>query len=808
MSNNNYVLEPLLRPAVEYQSAAVAAACGAVALHAPWALMLPTYLGQATGALALTFAARRFKQAWDVRRYQHGMKYYKVTHVKLHKIKRGKDHLYLGEGFRWTQKHTQRKLDANRPEAEPYTRVPLTRQAIDKAFRGYEAWAFSRYGDGPGRSIAIKIAKVTSSDSLLNPVRPLIDLGGSRILHAVEPNEKPVLLKQAARTGHMLVKGTTRVGKTRLLELFATQDIHDGYIVIIIDPKGDAELMMRVYAEASRAGRLDQLYLFHLGYPDFSARYNGIGNFSRITEIATRTTNGLPSSGNSAAFKEFSWRFTNLVAQAQVALGQVPTYNGLLRDITNIEPLFLMYAKLVLDRAEKLGKISGWENVVANCATEIERKKIQVPRTLQDRQPTLAATVILARKWYQDLKDPVLDGLSTAVSYEKSFFEKIIASLGPFLEKLTTGAIGKLLSPDYFDTNDSRPVFDWMQVIRQGGIVYAGLDALSDPVIAGAVGNSMLADLVSVGGRLYKHGLQPDRADGKIILPKICGHFDEVEAILGDEFIPMVNRMGGAGMRITAYTQTVPDLEAKLKDAAKAQQLLGNFNHVVTLRVKDHTSAEFFAKQLPKVEVATLTLVSGVTDKAAEGDGIDFISNNQDRVATKDVPMIEASDIMQLPTGQAFALLEGNRLYKIRIPLADPTDDTHIPASLKAVCEDMKSRYRTSDQWWKENDWMPNQAFSIPIATPIFVPDELETSESNTAPANTSASMTSTSTSAPAPASTSSAPPSNQKMAPNPPIYAPPAEEKPLASLAHLDLDNAEDDLPFGYELPREEDDE
>lgn len=273
---------------------------------------------------------------------------------------------------------------------------------------------------------------------------------------------------------------------------------------------------------------------------------------------------------------------------------------------------------------------------------------------------------------------------------------------------------------------DPRPIFDWMQVIRQGGIVYAGLDALSDPVIAGAVGNSMLADLVSIGGKIYKHGIDPDRADGKILLPHICGHFDEVEAILGDEFIPMVNRMGGAGMRVTAYTQTVSDLQAKLKDAAKAKQLLGNFNHVITLRTKDLDSAKFIADQVPKVEVATLTLVSGVTDKAAEGDGIDFISNNQDRVATKEVPLIDVADIMQLPTGQAFALLEGNRLYKLRIPLADPTDDMHIPASLKAVCEDMRSRYRTSEQWWKENDWFSDADVTLPIATPIFVPTELD----------------------------------------------------------------------------------
>ncbi len=725
MSKKTFVLEPLLRPPVEYQSAAVAAACAAVATTAPWALMLPERLGYVAGAMALGFAAVRFREAWKVQRYQAGMRYYKITTLAPHKIPRPSGTLYLGDGFQWTQKHTQRLIDARRPEAEPFVTISRRERALKDFSRRIERWACApRAKRRPLNTLAMAIARATSSDHWCNPLRPIHDLGGTPILHGVEPDEKPVLLRQSERNGHVLVLGTTRVGKTRLLELLATQDIHDGHVVIIIDPKGDAELMMRVYAEAARAGRLDHLYLFHLGYPEFSARYNGIGNFARITEVATRTTNPLPSSGNSAAFKEFSWRFTNLVAQAQVALGEVPTYDGILRHITDIEPLFMAYARLTLQRAQAAGAVRDWETAHAQLEAEIERRRTPVPRALQDRQPALAAMVMLAKRLHVQINDAVLGGLATAVSYEKSFFEKIIASLGPFLEKLTTGAVGKLISPDYFDPDDKRPIFDWMQVIRQGGIVYAGLDALSDAVIAGAAGNSMLADLVSVGGKLYKTGLDAHREDGKIILPTICGHFDEVEAILGAEFVPMVNRMGGAGMRVTAYTQSVSDLQAKLGDEAKAQQILDNFNHVITLRLKSAKSAKFITDQVPKVEVATLTVVSGVTDKAAEGDGIHFVSNNQDRVATKDVPMIDVADIMQLGKGHAFALIEGNRLQKIRIPLPETRGDVFIPESLRVVCEDMKAKYRTGEHWALQTDWLADHPIGAGAVGPaVLVPD-------------------------------------------------------------------------------------
>ena len=37
------------------------------------------------------------------------------------------------------------------------------------------------------------------------------------------------------------------------------------------------------------------------------------------------------------------------------------------------------------------------------------------------------------------------------------------------------------ISPDYLDADDNRPIFEWLDVIRRKGIVYVGLDALTDP---------------------------------------------------------------------------------------------------------------------------------------------------------------------------------------------------------------------------------------------------------------------------------------------------------------------------------------
>ncbi|MBL1697649.1 conjugative coupling factor TraD, PFGI-1 class, partial [Klebsiella pneumoniae] len=99
----------------------------------------------------------------------------------------------------------------------------------------------------------------------------------------------------------------------------------------------------------------------------------------------------------------------------------------------------------------------------------------------------------------------------------------------------------------------------------------------------------------------------------------------------GDEFIPLINKGGGAGIQITAYTQTLPDIEAKIGNSAKAAQVVGNFNSLVMLRVRHTETAELLTRQLPEVEVYTKTLVSGVTDISNPDQGSDFTSNVQDR---------------------------------------------------------------------------------------------------------------------------------------------------------------------------------
>lgn len=103
-----------------------------------------------------------------------------------------------------------------------------------------------------------------------------------------------------------------------------------------------------MYAESHRAGRADEFYVFHLGWPEISARYNAVGRFGRITEVASRIAGQLSGEGNSAAFREFAWRFVNIIAQALVALGQRPDFTLIQRYVNNIGELYETYAETCL----------------------------------------------------------------------------------------------------------------------------------------------------------------------------------------------------------------------------------------------------------------------------------------------------------------------------------------------------------------------------------------------------------------------------------------------------------------------------
>lgn len=663
-------VEALLRPPVELSTVMSNSALGAVAVSSPSFLLMPGGIGYAIGAVCFTRAAVLLWRCVRLTRYQRGLHTLPAYKVHPKRLPKDQRHLFLGRGFEWRARHTQRCADLGRPEyachLEQGRGRAVARGAIDQAQNLL------------GRVLVAPL----NSQSVLNPFPPRPYVEGNPALHAVGlyEGEENVTVRQTERVAHTFVVGTTRVGKTRLLEVMATQDIHNGDVVIVIDPKGDGDLLARLYTEACRAGREDDFKVFHLGFPEQSVSYNPVGSYSRITEVASRLAGQLPNEGNSAAFREFAWRYVNVIAKVFDEMGKPMDYRRLLQAASDIDHLVSDY----LAHIAGAQAIEDW----ADAVNRLEQSPAKMPAHLKGRARRAWASAEVFRA--MSLRDQTAESLIKTFENDKSHFDKLVASLFPLLEKLTSGPARRLLSPDDEETE----ILNWTDVIRGGGIVYVGLDALSDADVAAAVGNAMFADLTSVAGSLYRAA-----QDGKPTR-KICLHADEFNELVGKEFVPMANKAGGAGFQLTVYTQTLSDIVARFDSEAKAGQVIGNLGTLIMLRVKEQRTAELLTTRLKDVEINQLMVESGSTDSSNPDTDIHFVSNTRQRITTQRVPLIHPGDIDALPKGHAFALIAGS-LYKLRLPLF--SDEARLPTGLEAMVAAMRGRYdKRSHEGWAE----------------------------------------------------------------------------------------------------------
>ncbi len=600
---------PLLRPPVELTAAVVFIAVATVFIIFPKQLNLSWIQGIVLSVICTVLGSRRILQSlrvWRYRRLLTNRKPYVIKEIpndqKL--IRKG---LFVGRGFQWSQPHVQRLKE---------TRTPAALKYLGKAG----------------------------------------EQGGDPVLHGVGllEGEQEVWMSLPERFGHVLILGATRVGKTRAAEVLIGQDIHRGDTVIVMDPKGDLDLLRRVYHEAEKSGKLAKLRIFHLRYPSVSEHYNPIASYDSPGEIATRITEQLPSKGSSEAFKQFAWRFLNTIICALDALGETPNYRIIYKHVTDISPLFNAYHdKLFTQHAQG----DYWKKDVEARVRDLKEPK--------PKQPTLRIET-LARIAYREemrIEDDLASEIQHIMDYDPVYYDKLIASLLPLLNKLKSGRTSAILVP----AEDAREenTISWDEVIAEKQIVYVGLDSLANPAIARAVGNAMFADLASSAGRLYA------TVEIKLLrMLRICIHVDEFNDVVGPHLHPMLSKAGGAGVQITAYTQTLADIEASFDgDRAAAARLVGNFNNLIMMRVRTLDTARTLVEQVPNYDVTDLAESSSVADSSQAESSVSFTSSLSARVAVRSVRGIEASDLMRLPKGEAFALLAGGSIWKLRFPL-------------------------------------------------------------------------------------------------------------------------------------------
>lgn len=752
-------LEGRLRPIYEWYEAVIILLSAATSYYIAIPIGLSVYIQQMLLIGSVGWALLRILEGNKIRSYQKSLNTIDAFVITPGTIKHNSTETWIGKGFEYTSVHAQRVWDAEKQRYKKFYALPKAyhkarsferevkqliktnqisatsskaRKALFSSMSHHSLDSFIFLLTGAGNKIKNiddsasfpnKLYKKINKFKIKNSIAPLPPVGGKGLYHAVGfEDETDEYIALDERNGHLLCLGMSRVGKSRLLEIIITQDIqrNDGP-VILADPKGDAELLARAWAEAKRAGREDNFFVFALGFPDISCKYNAIAVFSRLTAIASRITDPMAGSGDGAVFKDFAWRFLLIVAHAMNETGEKPSFISVKRYIEDMEPIYLKYTKMFMDE-----NIPDWESQVERIknpparqgATGMIEVRMSIPPHFKGRSKDMVARDAVLGNFFErhpSKTNVTIEGLRSAMKNEMNYYNKITASLIPLLTKLTSGRIAELVSPDYADIQDERPEISWQQVIETNSIVVVLADAMTDPMVANAVLGMMFSDLLSIAGDIYKHGhekgLHKARRDA---IKSIWIHIDEFHSVLkggseGEPFQSILNRSAGAGVRVMAYTQTLSDIEDATGSATSAGVILGNFNSTIMLRVKDEKTAEYLTQAVEKsdrYEIDVSGMTGGAGQELVDEDDIKYgkssasffnSKNNTSVKAEAYEPIITPQMILNLPKGQAFALINGARLLKLRFPLLEE-DEGFIPPSLTTMIDSMKEKYQRDDE--------------------------------------------------------------------------------------------------------------
>jgi len=327
-----------------------------------------------------------------------------------------------------------------------------------------------------------------------------------------------------------------------------------------------------------------------------------------------------------------------------------------------IEPLLEASLRRVFDA--QLGP--SWRELEQMKKLMQDAKRGNLRRPSERSSDELLAYVQYYEHYFpQERRTKVIDSQVRTFRHNREHYQKITANLLPILSMLTSGDLGRSLSPDPFEVTDQRPIMNLEKVIRGGHVLYVSLDSLPDPAVASAIGAILLADLSAVAGMRYNLG-----GDRRIQL-----FVDEVANVINQPLIEILNKGAEAGFYTTCAMQTLADLAKRLGSEDAARMVLGNLNNLIALRTRDRPTQDFIVETFGKTVIHSLR--EGLNNAADVHLG-DFTSVYSTQVSEQLDEIVRADVLGKLPNLQYFGSFAG-RLVKGRFQILDPDVKKRCP---------------------------------------------------------------------------------------------------------------------------------
>ncbi|MGP8473812.1 conjugative transfer system coupling protein TraD [Burkholderia sp. PR2] len=579
--------------------------------------------------IALVAFAIRSGQVWRALKFRMAISTKWLTTLAVPKLlaiqsrmKSEANAMFLGTGFEWTQKHCQIAHDILRM---PSTDIPGLPKWLPKT--------------KTGRQFEEMIERLFAPKDSIRDRMPQ----GVSWIHGLEPAKGFVPFHYKAMGGHTAVGGTTGAGKTRTYECISTQVIHLGDVLLDFDPKNDKEWKLRVERECKRAGR--KFLYFNQAKPSESIRLEPLDSWSQPSEIPSRIAQLMEE----GPFRDFAYLFISRSVNGELYIGDKPNLRSILKYAQSGIATLLEKA---LKRFFLEQGLTDWETQVAADTVKMANKPgvSKVDGMVALYQARFAAL---------DRGHEAIDGLISTHTHDREHYMRIIASALPLLQMLATGETGLMLAPKVDDFEDEREIWTIEKIIRQKAVLHVGADSLSNSIVAKAIMSMLLADVSAVCGSIYNFYETP---------PEVVLIIDEVAEAINEQVIQILNKGRGAGFKAFVAFQTRSDIEAKLGNAAKMLQVLGNLNNQIILRLEDTDTADWFSDKVGETAIRNLVMSSS-TSTGSESHVGEFTGSVSRSLQLEKVPLIPSRLIQSLPNLQYFMRISGGAVYQGRIPI-------------------------------------------------------------------------------------------------------------------------------------------
>ncbi len=634
--------EQLLRPVYEARAAIVWGVASLWMIGVAFALDAPKPALAACALLALSMTGMRFLAANKLLKYKMSLLGQPTVVMPASRLQQSMhklgSNLWLGWGYRWEPRHTQRAYEIMKRDLVDVYPPP---------------WWLKWRGD--------------KRDPLKSKGLPWI--------HGLDMGEKDVVLPFDSLKGHCAIIATTGAIKTRLAALVIFQLAMRGDCVIVIDPKGDKDLREICRQAAILSGKPERFLMLHPAFASESVRLDLIKNWDRVSQVASRITMVLDSQ-ESDNFKEFCWMAVHRITNAMKYVGRrvsIYTLKTAMESRTAVEALTTQALKKFFedecpDLHEALEKQI---NALASAGGKPQKGGVETS------SPELAAMIKVFQEMVPEneeearlrglpIKPEELRGLIAILEANREWFGKMIVSITPMLTKLTTDDLKGLLSPDYDDINDTRPIMDGKRIVEGNHILYIGTDTLADESVGRAISTMALAELSAVAAEIYNHGTAADTGEEP---RRVHVVIDEWGDAVCAPVIQQANKGRGAGFFIWALGQTFSDLVDKFQgNTARAKRFIGNMNNMIVGATQDPDTMALITEKLGETTITVRGQSTGIGSKT-EDVGLEFSANSSTSISEKDKEIFPRSLLPSLQDLHYIGFFNRGELVKGRIPV-------------------------------------------------------------------------------------------------------------------------------------------